>query len=95
MAYRWKLDRLRELIDRRSIEWGRDITYEEIAVATGLAWNTIQRIVSKDITNPRVKTMSKIADYLQVDVAYFTDLGDDAPATRAPSPIDELEVLAV
>lgn len=74
---KWRLDRMRPLMMRRSIERGETITIQSIADQTGLHWATVQRYVSDDVRHPRVETLEQIARALGVETSYFVDIDDE------------------
>jgi transcriptional regulator with XRE-family HTH domain len=65
MGYRTRIDELRR---KRAVELNKDITYQEIARATGLNYMTIHRYATKVVPNPHFATLAKIAQYFEIPV---------------------------
>ena len=68
MRYR---TRLRQLKLEKAMRMGKEITYQDVAEATGLSYQTVHRYATKVIPRPDYETVVKLANYFQVPVEEF------------------------
>lgn len=64
----------------------RGITVAELSRRVGLHRNTLPRLKSEPSKKLAVDTLQKIANYFNVPVDYFLDLGDPDPKDIPPEP---------
>jgi len=64
MRFRTRIDDLRR---KRALETREDISYMDIARATGLAYQTVHRYATKEIV-PNYETLAKLARYFGVPI---------------------------
>lgn len=79
--------RLNELRLARAAKMKHDITYQDIANHTGLAYMTVHRYATKNIARPDFETLAKLAGYFGVaveDLIYPVDNNtvDESPGQR-------------
>lgn len=61
---------------------GHDISYQDIAEATGLSYMTVHRYATKPIPRPDYETVARLASYFGVAIEEFVD-DEGAPGQRA------------
>lgn len=83
---KWRLDRIRPLMDRRGVETGKLITIQYIVDKIGQNhpekkrhWATIQRYVTNTPKRPNPEIVQEIAEVLGVPTDYFADYEEDIP----------------
>ncbi len=72
MGYRIRVDELRR---KRAAERNEDITYADIAKATGLNYRTVHRYATKRIARPDYLTLARLAQFFEVPVEALIDEG--------------------
>jgi transcriptional regulator with XRE-family HTH domain len=84
--------RLNLLFEFRTKSDGSAYTEGELIAATGgaLSLRQLRRLRSGQSTNPSLRAVKAIADFFQVDVAYFTALPAELPAELEPLVADDL-----
>lgn len=63
--------RLRQLKLEKAMRMGKEITYQDVAEATGLSYQTVHRYATKVIPRPDYETVVKLANYFRVSVEDF------------------------
>jgi len=71
----------------RSYRGRRDMTQEQLASRAGLAPTSIVRLESGEIERPRISTLTKVADALEVDPQKLTSFVIQNPA-GIPEPVE-------
>jgi len=79
MAQKQYRTRLIPLKLKLAAKLGRDISYQDIANATGLSYQTVHRYATKAIPRPDYETVAALARYFSVSVEQFVyeDRPDD------------------
>lgn len=68
--------RLKELMAQKEFEWGRRVTYEEIAAATGIHRGTLSKIANKRGYNTTTDNLDALCRYFGCAVE---DLAEHIP----------------
>lgn len=84
--------RLNLLFEFKTKPDGNSYTEQELIAAAGgeLSLRQLRRLRSGQSTNPSLRAVKTIADFFQVDVAYFTALPSELPAELEPLIADDL-----
>lgn len=88
---RWRLDKLYPLLLKKQAELGRDITYADIAEATGLTVSLVGRYMKANVANPPMEVVSKFANYFGVSVTHFIE-EDGTQGNRKATAVLEVAV---
>ncbi|HML25038.1 MAG TPA: helix-turn-helix transcriptional regulator [Aggregatilinea sp.] len=72
--------RMKELMQRKETRTGQQVTYQDIANATGLSISTVERYANNRVMRPDLRIVRKLCDYFGISLSEF--VVQDDPGQR-------------
>ena len=73
----WPFTRMKELMMRRETRTGTQLTYQDIADATGLSVSTVERYANNRVRRPDLTVVRQLCEYFGVSLRDFVFQEDE------------------